>query len=160
MTTPLAELADRFRFDNRFLGVLVDDFDPLDWLRWPDGGGNPALWILGHLAATRRDVRRQLGEALETADWEALYAMGSEPDQASDDPEPAALIDEFKSSGDALALLLEEMTTEGAGRTWEQALPDGSDTLAGAMHFYYFHEVYHLGQLGLIRRMRGKPGFA
>jgi len=160
MTAPLAELADRFRFNNRFLGVLTDGFGPLDWMHWPDGGGNPALWILGHLAAMRREIRRQLGEQLAAAEWEGLFAMGSEPDGASEGPGPDALIEEFKASGDALALRLEEATPEDADRALAQTFPDGSSTLAGGMQFLYFHAVYHLGQLGLIRRMRGKPGFA
>ncbi len=160
MTTPLADLADRFRFDNRFLGILADGLEHLDWLHWPDGGGNPALWILGHLAGTRRVIRRMLGEDLEVLPWEALYGMGSEPDDAGDGPGPEALIGDFKASGDALSFRLDEITAEEAATPQERTFPDGSNTLEGAMHFFYFHEVYHFGQLGLIRRMRGKDGFA
>jgi uncharacterized damage-inducible protein DinB len=39
-------------------------------------------------------------------------------------------------------------------------MPDGSDTVAGVLHFLYFHETYHLGQLGLLRRMNGLDPFA
>ena len=38
--------------------------------------------------------------------------------------------------------------------------PDGSATVAGALGFLAWHESYHLGQLGLLRRLAGKPGRA
>jgi hypothetical protein len=36
--------------------------------------------------------------------------------------------------------------------------PWGTKDLSGGMHFLHFHESYHLGQIGLIRRMAGRPG--
>ena len=56
--------------------------------------------------------------------------------------------------------LFPNITDEAAAEPAAQPMPDGSDTVAGVLHFLHFHETYHLGQLGLLRRMNGLDPFA
>ena len=52
------------------------------------------------------------------------------------------------------------MEEEQLSRPLEKPMPDGANTVAGLVRFMCFHESYHIGQLGLLRRLLGKPGLA
>jgi uncharacterized damage-inducible protein DinB len=156
MAAPLQSLADRFAFNDRFLDLLTDGFDDADWLR-RGGAGNHAQWLLGHLARSRRAALRAFGQPVEEQPWEQDFAMGQRPTPQSDDIAPAQLREAFLKNGAALRAFLQSVSPERAAESCKP-LPDGSDTLAGAAHFLHFHESYHLGQIGLLRRMAGKKG--
>src|SRR5262249_19040078 len=156
MAAPLQSLADRFAFKAPFLDMLTEGFDDADWLR-RGGPGNHAQWLVGHLARSRRAALRAFGQPVEEQPWEQDFAMGQRPTPQSDDIAPAQLREAFFKNGAALRTFLEGLTPERAAESCK-ALPDGSDTLAGAAHFLHFHETYHLGQIGLLRRISGKNG--
>ena len=65
----------------------------------------------------------------------------------------------FHSAGDRMTEHFGAMTEEATAAPSPRDFPDGSKTLGDALHFMYFHETYHLGQIGYIRRMEGLPGF-
>jgi uncharacterized damage-inducible protein DinB len=157
------DLARRLRFNEKLLAVETAGFTPEDWhLRPSAQGGNDAHWILGHVTQGRRMLARILGAAIETAPWEHGFGMNAKPDGThAGYPDPAELARDFSASGERLEALLGDLTSERADSTWRgRPMPDGSQTLGDVLHFLYFHETYHLGQIGLLRRLAGKPGFA
>lgn len=158
MSTPLAPLGARFEFNSGLFGMLADGLDEADWGFRPEGGGNTPHWVLGHLAVSRRSLRRQLGDDLPPESWEQGFGRGTAGDLADDAPTTERLARDFVGSGEKLAELLGAVDAEGAASTWEAGFPDGSTTLEGGCHFMYFHEAYHLGQLGYARAGRGKGG--
>jgi hypothetical protein len=167
LARPLEPLARLFAFNNGFLDALTRDFTPDDWRFHHVEGGNPAWWILGHLVASRRTLLRGAGVEVEKAEWEAAFARGSRPGEPGDGPSgdgpsggqsPEALREDFHAGGRLLEERLTKVTPEEISRPFGRKFSDGSDTLGGAAHFLFLHECYHLGQLGLIRRMVGKPG--
>jgi hypothetical protein len=153
---PLAALARRFAFNDGFLDKLTADFTEHDWLA-RHGEANHAQWLLGHLAATRRWALRELGRVTDELAWEKHFGMGARPTAESDDIAPALLREAFLKKGAQLASHIATLTEAQAAAPF-RPFPDGSNTLGAAMHFLHFHESYHLGQLGLIRRLSGKPG--
>jgi len=157
MADTLAALGNRFRFNTTFLRGLTKGFEPEQWGRTlSDAGGNSAHWILGHIASSRRLAVRLLGGDAAIAPWEAHFARGEEPGDAHDYPEPDVLARDFQTVGKQLVSILKEMGPEKQGQPWEgEPFPDGSDTLGGAAHFFHFHESYHLGQFGVLRRAFG-----
>jgi uncharacterized damage-inducible protein DinB len=156
-STPLRPLAERFAFNDRFLDMLVEGFDDADWLRRA-GPGNHSQWLLGHLASTRRWALREFGQpGAEEQPWEQHFGMGHEPTPQSDDIAPALLREAFLKNGEALRRFLSAVTLEQAAAPFKP-FPDGSKTLGGAAHFLHFHETYHLGQVGLLRRVCGRKG--
>ena len=160
-SAPLAELAPRYAFNERTARVITESLTPADWARRPPAGGNSAHWVLGHLCASRRGLLRMLGEALADEPWEAPFRRGASPteDEAAGYPGPERLLEDLEASGRALAERLAHLRGAELEADIGRKLPDGSATRAGAAHFLYFHEVYHLGQLGLLRRLAGQPGF-
>jgi hypothetical protein len=153
---PLQPLAERFAFNDKFLDMTVEGFDDADWLRRA-GPGNHAQWLLGHLASTRRWALREFGQAAEEQPWEQHFGMGKQPSLQSDDISPALLREAFGKNGEALRRYLASLTDVQAAAPFKP-FPDGSRTVGGVAHFLHFHETYHLGQIGLLRRLAGKKG--
>ena len=156
MSAPLQPLAERFAFNDRFLDMLTEGFTEADWLRRA-GPGNHAQWLLGHLASTRRASLRGFGQDAEEQPWEQHFGIGREPTQDSDDIAPALLREAFIKNGAELRRWLASLDEAQAAAAF-RPFPDGSRTVSGVAHFLHFHESYHLGQIGLLRRVCGKPG--
>jgi hypothetical protein len=156
--SPLKPLADRLLFNERFLDQLTHGFTEADWHRRV-GQANHAQWLLGHLAATRRWALRLLGLATETEPWEAHFGQGTPPSPQGDDIAPELLREAFLKAGERLRGHLESATQAQVDAPFRE-FPDGSRTVGGGVHFLHFHESYHLGQIGLLRRVTGKPGIS
>ena len=69
-------------------------------------------------------------------------------------------MDKFTLLGRLLVGRIESTGQEDLDSPLEKPMPDGADTVAGLVRFMCFHESYHLGQLGLLRSLYGKPGLA
>jgi hypothetical protein len=65
----------------------------------------------------------------------------------------------FLKAGERLRGHLESATQAQVDAPFRE-FPDGSRTVGGGVHFLHFHESYHLGQIGLLRRVTGKPGIS
>ena len=161
MASELGQLARRFTFNRQTIGVICDAFESDDWSRPASAdGGNTAHWILGHIATSRRILLRKLGEEIAEDDWESEFSMDSSPKGTDGYPSPATLLKTLAASDEQLVQRLEQMSDADADEEWGSKFPDGSATIGGGAHFLFFHECYHVGQLGLMRRIVGKPGFA
>ena len=153
-------LARQFAFDDSFLKVLVEDFSLPHWGKSAGGGTNNAHWILGHLAVSRRFLARLIGAELDKEDWEANFDMGADFGVPEGSPAPPELFTHFINAGKVLAAALQDLSEEDCERELKRPFPDGSRTVAGAARFLQNHELYHFGQLGLIRSLCGLPPFA
>ena len=102
---------------------------------------------------------RRLGEELPEESWENQFSIGSRV-EGSPGISASELLDKFTLLGRLLVDRIESMGQENLDSPLEKPMPDGTDTVAGLVRFMCFHESYHLGQLGLLRRLNGKPGLA
>lgn len=159
MNPDVSALVPRFRFNEKLLSVETEGFSDADWTWKPAAGGNPPIWILGHVALYRRVLLRKLGVPLEVVGWESRHARGA-PHDAALASSPAELLADLRSTGEALGEKIPRLSAAELGQPWGGKFPDGGDTIGGGISFLYFHETYHLGQLGYVRRLLGKPGFA
>jgi hypothetical protein len=155
----LEGLARGYGFNDKVLGRAISGLDGDDWVRRAGPETSHAYWVLGHLAASRRALLRNLGRDLPREPWEDAFARGSKPADAVS-VTPSTLEADFLSSGTLIRDLLGAMTEEEASSAYPRKLPDGSDTRGGATRFFLWHESFHLGQLGILRRACGKPGIA
>jgi uncharacterized damage-inducible protein DinB len=118
-------------------------------------GVSSAAWILGHLVATRRRIVKLLGGGLpEDPAWERHYARGGPGATAHLDW--PALTGAFGAADQALkeAFL--------AVPDWDRPTTNPAlgveQPLEQVLAFLYMHECYHLGQIGVIRKLHGLPG--
>ena len=156
MKNLMKDTADLYRFNTHALHARVADFTAEDW-EHQVGGSSSALWIVGHLCVYRRRILRMLGENVPEAQWEAAFAQGTKPAEHPPEMTSGDLLAELETSGEGLAKRLESLTPEEADRPAGFTTPDRSSTIGPVSAFLLWHETYHVGQLGLIRKILAKP---
>jgi hypothetical protein len=159
MLEELVATAQSFALGDLFLGSLVGDFTEADW-QVRDPAGHGPRWIVGHLAATRLRAMVLAGLPEQAPEWAPWFKMGTSPAEVPADLDPRLLVASFHASQEALAAHWDAVGATDLARPLGRTLPGGADTVGGALRFLAWHEAYHLGQLGLLRRLAGKPGRA
>jgi len=123
--------------------------------RRPASGVASAAWILGHLVMTRRSMLKLLGQApAEDPVWTAHYARGGAG--ASAHLSWAEMLEVFGAIGQDLKAALESQ--EDWDRPTLNPALGTEQPLEQVLAFLFRHESYHLGQLGIIRKLHGLPG--
>jgi uncharacterized damage-inducible protein DinB len=114
-----------------------------------------AAWILGHLVTTRRRIVTLVGGDLqEDPVWEQHYARGGPGVNAHLGwPE---LVEAFRSVDQSLKAAFQQLTD------WDRPTTNPAlgteQPLEQVLTFLFMHECYHLGQIGIIRKLHGLPG--
>ncbi len=157
MLSELVAPAHAYAFNGRFLEMLVGDFTPADW-RVLDPVGHDPRWLLGHITSIRHRLVGLVGLPPVAAGWEASFQRGTTPKDIPGDFNPAEVYRAFQVAGGLLAGRWEALTAEDLAKPMGRTMPDGSTTIGDGLRFLAWHETYHLGQLGIFRRLAGKPG--
>lgn len=124
-------------------------------------GGNSYNWIVGHILATRNVILKLLGKApVWSDDLEKRYTRGSTNVTSIDEAYPLdRMLGDLKSSTE---LILDGMRTATPDALAVKAPfsprnnPD--ETVGSLLAMLVFHESYHAGQTGIVRRLLGKTG--
>lgn len=144
-----------FRFGWSALERNLDGLSEAEALRHPEPAGNCANWLVGHLLAYRDRTHQLLGLSPAWPDYfgdPGTYKRGG--DGTLDAPRTLEeMLTAFRASQELVIPALEALSIE---RLAEPA--SNSQTVAGQLGFLAFHEGYHAGQAGLLRRLLGKPG--
>jgi uncharacterized damage-inducible protein DinB len=122
----------------------------------PPFRGNCMNWVLGHIAGTRNDLLKAVGERpIMTAAESARYSYGSEPVCADgQDVIPLErLLHMLQQSQERIAVGLPRLSGDDMARMVSDHR--GEITLANRLFFLYFHETYHTGQTELLRQLAG-----
>ncbi|MFH0881728.1 MAG: DinB family protein [bacterium] len=147
-----AEMVDEFTRNTGLLKRNLEGFTIEKSLIRMSGGGNSLNWVLGHLLKSRLDLLSLLGG--ERHDLEERLEPYRRVREGGYRDEELMTLDELVSHWDRIderlhqALPGAEMTGEGGE----------FGTLGNAVLFYNFHEAYHLGQAGILRRAVGLEG--
>ncbi len=159
MSTDL--LAVQLGYNNYTFHKNTDGVSHAKSLVQPHPGGNCLNWVVGHLAGSRDKLRGVLGlEPTLGAEENPVYARSAEP---LTDAANAAPFDEltaaFARDQDDLAAALGKLTPE------QLAAPapfspgnNPQETVATLLAGLVFHEAYHIGQTGVLRRIAGHAG--
>lgn len=135
----------------------LDGVTPEASLTRPKKGGNCANWILGHLVVVHNGVMDLVGEdPVWDSDRLDRVRRGpiTGPDEALDWDE---LRDRFLGSRERCLAAVRALTDQ----ELEEEMPDpfGDVTSrAELLATLAFHQAYHVGQLGMARRVAGLPG--
>lgn len=132
-------------------------------LTQPRPGGNCMNWVLGHLVALYEKSLEIFDPKATTPDQGlARYVRGSdpitEPGDALDFAELLRLWDDLaKRHEEGLAALTRADLAKPAP-FGPDGPPSEGDTVGGLLATIQFHQAYHAGQLGVLRRIAGKEG--
>lgn len=152
---------DQVSFNLHVIKANTDGLTHDESLRSPEPGGNCLNWVLGHILASRGGILKLLGVEGTLSDEQAEpYRRGAEPLSESSRVMP---IEEILTGLDHT----QEMILSGLDSLDEAAMarvipesPFGRDqeTVASLLTGLVFHESYHVGQTGLLRRLAGHEG--
>jgi uncharacterized damage-inducible protein DinB len=141
--------------------VNVDGVTHEESLIQPAPGGSCLNWVVGHLLTTYNQSLPMLGQE-PVMEKGALkrYARGSaplqDPAEARDFQELLTAWEEANERFDAgLARLTAEVLDRPAPRSPSN---DPKETVRSLLAVILFHQAYHAGQTGLLRRIAGKDG--
>jgi hypothetical protein len=96
----------------------------------------------------------------KTAPWEEAFSRGKTSADVPLDLDMKVVVSAFHDAGTLMAERWEVLTPTDLSKATGRKLPDGSEDVGGTIRFLAWHETYHLGQLGILRRLTGKPGQA
>jgi uncharacterized damage-inducible protein DinB len=127
----------------------------------PQKGGNCLNWVLGHLTRTRNGALRLLGQKplFPKEEFNAYDDNGGVPF----DPSTAIPFDElkrrYKALQEPLVKALDGMTIQAMDQPAPMS-PTGNpnETVGSLLAALAFHEAYHVGQTGMLRRVVGREG--
>ena len=157
-----SDLVSMYEFSYMALNRNLDGVSHEESLFIPEPAGNCINWVVGHIVSARGTILTLAGgNPVLSGDAAALYRRGSQAIHAGDKVLDLAtlrgyLADSQQQLVPALAAISEE--------TLALPVPDPlrrpplTGSIGDALTRLVFHEGYHNGQIGLLRRLTGKPG--
>jgi hypothetical protein len=153
-------LIRQFQFDQMTMKRLLADVSHEDSIRETEPAGNCINWIVGHVIVARGKLLTVLGfEPVWYKNQTAVYGGGDvgkfSVEMAKSLPELLRLLDETMNALTETLSRVEAALLEPCDQ-----LPHVSEggTVADRVGAFACHEAYHVGQIGLLRRLLGKPG--
>lgn len=135
-----------YKFNHRVIHANLEGITHEESLISSEKGGSSINWIVGHILVTRDDINEIVGLPRVCDDnMINLYKRGSNPLTADNALKLEKLLDMLDESQKKLVGNIEEMDLTDREKMKNLA-------------FYAFHEAYHSGQTGLLRRITGKEG--
>ncbi|MCB2200251.1 DinB family protein [bacterium] len=135
---------------------FLNGFDEELAFRFPEGGGNPLFWILGHILTERLEAITEVAGAEHPDGVPDLsqYVTGTTPN-----PDTSLTFAELKGLIPVtyevqLAAIKAIPEAELDTRTWGTLLGKPA-SLGQQLLTYSLHEMYHIGQISLLRRVLG-----
>jgi uncharacterized damage-inducible protein DinB len=150
-------LAQQYGFIYKVTATNLEGMTPEQSLAQPSPGGNCANWILGHLTNVQNGVMQALGEK-PVWDSDELARAGIEPITGREVAiDWNTLRDRFLGSRERCLAAISSLSDKGLAESVPH--PFGSTcTRAELLNLLAFHQAYHVGQLGMSRRIAGLEG--
>jgi hypothetical protein len=151
-------------FARSYMLAILAEIDEADWFTMPAGCPTHVAWQVGHLAMAeyglclfRQRGRQEIDTELMSSNFRKQFSRGSVPDaDASTYPSVADIRSTLDRVHEQVRKELPTFTTE---QLKEPSEPPTAvePTKLGSLLLCSHHEMVHAGQLGLIRRLLGKP---
>lgn len=132
----------------------IDGIPDEQWFQQPAAESNHLMWVTGHVVVHRAVVPKILGVEW-SAPWQKLFSRGSRRVAQRDYPEVAIIRAAWKEVSRKLATALENANSEQLSSPAPQGMPSDDGTVAGTIAFFCLHEIYHVGQMGYLRKWLG-----
>jgi hypothetical protein len=161
LTGTIDVLRHQARMVHRVVQINADGVTQAESFVQPQPAGNCLNWVVGHLIAVYHNVLPLLGqEPVLDASVLEHYKRGSVPLRNSagalDISELMTAWDECCRRVDAgLAGLSEDKLAE---RAPVSPTNNPDETIGSLLSTVCWHQAYHSGQIGVLRRIAGKPG--
>jgi DinB superfamily len=155
------DLAKMYEISYGAINRNLEDVSNDESLVHPVPGGNCLNWVLGHVVVYRGMMMKMVGLApVFDGDRTVPYQRGSRPDGTERYLDLATLRGLLSDAHQQLIPALSEMTNEELARNVPEEFNRAplAGSIGNALARLSFHESYHAGQIGLLRRIAGKEG--
>jgi uncharacterized damage-inducible protein DinB len=142
-----------FDLNQRALEANTDGLSAAEARVPPAPGANCMTWVVAHIVAYRDQALERLHARLPDAGAYARFGRGSAPLAPEEAVDWEALLVAAATRHAALDAAL-----EGASEARLAEQDERGRSLADTLRFMQFHESYHVGQAGLLRRVAGHEG--
>jgi len=146
--------AAMFSRSTALFSKTIDGIPPERWLVQPSAESNHMLWIAGHVVVHRGLTTRLLGGEW-SAPWEKLFARGTRRVGADRYPSASHIQEAWTEVSEKLTTALATVNAQALANPAVQGTPSLDGTLGGAISFLCLHEIYHVGQMGYLRKWLG-----
>ena len=151
-------VARQFELSAMAITMNTDGMTHEESLATPRPAGNNANWVFGHIITVRNQFVPILGlEPFQDEARTKLYDRGTPAVTAVNAAPFAELVESFGRSQEQIMGALENVDFDKPAPKSLDAAFFGK-TLGSALLTFAFHEIYHSGQLGILRRIAGKDG--
>ncbi len=123
-----------------------------------EGKANPIAWVVGHVTETRGQLLGLLGAPWDPG-WGNRFKRGSERVDRAAYPSVSAIGAKFAETHEAMRAAFGSLTPERLASPTPVSFA-GAQTVADLLAFFAFHEAYHIGQVGFIRKNLGHSSLA
>ncbi|HVE78178.1 MAG TPA: DinB family protein [Gemmatimonadaceae bacterium] len=143
------------------VGLNLEGVTHEDSLIQPSPDGNCLNWVVGHLTAIYQHALRLLGqEPVMPEGALARYDRGSAPIR---DAAEARRLEELVAAWNETTRRIDAGLAALSPETLDQPAPfspegDPNETVRSLLTAIAWHQAYHAGQTGILRRIAGKPG--
>ena len=147
-----------FDFNLRALHLNCEGWTHGESIVGPEPAGNSANWTLGHILANRSYILKLIDE---TPLWSEADGEPYERERDAEPFDPAtgrsweSMRADLETTQEKIRAGLARLTPE---KLAVKKKSEDRRILGEQLHFLAFHEGYHAGQLGLLRRLLGLPG--
>jgi len=151
-------LANQLQLTDYILKRNLEGLTHADSVKQPVAGNN-LNWVVGHIVRTRNNVLGLVGaEPLYPREQFDAYEV-----EALTDTSKAIQFEELLDKFDTLQKPLVDGVRKLTPEVLAQPAPfspsnNPNETIGSLLSAVVFHESYHIGQTGLLRRLAGKPG--
>jgi hypothetical protein len=156
-----SDIARMYEISYGAINKNLQDVTEEESLVQPAPSGNCLNWVLGHIVLYRGTMLKMVGgtPVLE-ATQAATYQRGSNPGPDSKYLDLATLRGLLSDAHQQLIPVLSAISEEELSRQVPEEFnrPPLAGPIGDALARLQFHESYHAGQIGLLRRIAGKDG--
>lgn len=146
-----------FSFNTRKIADYANDLSRVQLLTQPMDRGNHFLWILGHITMIRGTMIRLLGgKSGITPEEQQMFGPGSKLTEKDDYPAVEQLLKLFTDRGEELCRLLETADADAMEKESPFRFAFGEKNVGDSIHFLYWHEATHYGELNYIHKLLKK----
>ena len=154
MDESIRPLAQLFEVSTNLFVKALRGIGRAELLTRPADRSNPLLWVAGHLTQSRERVTNLVGGQRDIP-WGDLFATGSRIGPPEQYPDGEAILGEWASVSNELMHRLDGLTSASLALDTPMRVPSADGTLRGSIALFAFHEAYHVGQMGYLRKWLG-----
>jgi len=141
------ETLNVFKYNHRVLHLNLEGITHEDAIISPTNGAGCINWMLGHIILSRDEAHRLISlPGFCDKKYIELYDRGTRGNHVENPFQLNEIVKLFDESQDTLNESIEKLDFSGDTKKLDK------------LTFYAFHESYHVGQIGILRRFIGKEG--